>query len=26
MSWNIGQDRRVSRGFYTSHALELIRK
>jgi len=26
MSWNIGQDRRVSRGFYTSHALELVRK
>ena len=26
MSWNLGQDRRVSRGFYTSHALELIRK
>jgi magnesium-protoporphyrin O-methyltransferase len=26
MSWNIGRDRRVSRGFYTSHALELCRK
>ncbi|MFN8981843.1 MAG: magnesium protoporphyrin IX methyltransferase [Alphaproteobacteria bacterium] len=26
MSWNLGQDRRISRGFYTSHALELIRK
>jgi magnesium-protoporphyrin O-methyltransferase len=26
MSWNLGRDRRVSRGFYTSHALELIRK
>jgi magnesium-protoporphyrin O-methyltransferase len=26
MSWDLGQDRRVSRGFYTSHALELIRK
>jgi magnesium protoporphyrin O-methyltransferase len=26
MSWSIGQDRRISRGFYTSHALELIRK
>jgi magnesium-protoporphyrin O-methyltransferase len=26
MSWNIGQDRRVSRGFYTSHALEFVRK
>lgn len=26
LSWDIGQDRRISRGFYTSHALELIRK
>ena len=26
MSWDIGQDRRISRGFYTSHALELIQK
>jgi len=26
MSWNIGRDRRVSRSFYTSHALELCRK
>ena len=26
MSWNLGHDRRVSLGFYTSHALELIRK
>jgi len=26
ISWNLGQDRRISRGFYTSHALELIRK
>ncbi len=26
MSWNIGRDWRISRGFYTSHALELIRK
>lgn len=26
MSWKLGQDRRVSSGFYTSHALELIRK
>jgi len=26
MSWKLGQNRRVSRGFYTSHALELIRK
>jgi len=26
MSWKLGQDRRISRGFYTSHALELIRK
>jgi magnesium-protoporphyrin O-methyltransferase len=26
MSWNIDRDRRVSRGFYTSHALELCRK
>lgn len=25
-SWNLGQDRRISRGFYTSQALELIRK
>lgn len=26
MSWKLGQDRRISSGFYTSHALELIRK
>ena len=26
MSWDLGQDRRISRGFYTSHALELVRK
>jgi magnesium-protoporphyrin O-methyltransferase len=26
MSWNFGQDLRISRGFYTSHAMELIRK
>jgi len=25
-SWAIGQERRISRGFYTSHAMELIRK
>ncbi len=25
-SWKLGRDRRVSRGFYTSHALELCRK
>jgi len=26
MSWDLGQDRRISRGFYTSHAQELVRK
>jgi len=24
--WSIGKDRRISRGFYTSHAMELLRK